>query len=82
MFYGYFTADILTGASCAPHTGLYQAALQAFTGADSHVLRRTLSSFQPIATVRTLGTDKPRNGLSALPNTENKIQPINQILQL
>ena len=46
MTYGYFTADISTGVTCAHSTGLRRAALQAFSGTDIRFLRRTPSSFR------------------------------------
>ena len=79
MTYGYFTADISTGVTCAP--GLRRAALQAFSGTDIRFLRRTPSSFRR-STMPLLRTDGFRYSLPILRNMENKIQPINQILKL
>ena len=81
MTYGYFTADISTGVTCATLPGLRRAALQAFSGTDIRFLRRTPSSFRR-STMPLLRTDGFRYSLPILRNMENKIQPINQILKL
>ena len=81
MTYGYFTADISTGVTCAHSTGLRRAALQAvlrnghsFPPADAFVVS---AQHNPL-----LRTDGFRYSLPILRNMENKIQPINQILKL
>lgn len=81
MTYGYFTADISTGVTCAhstrPSPGCASGVLRnghSFPPADAFVVS---AQHNPL-----LRTDGFRYSLPILRNMENKIQPINQILKL